>query len=416
MTTPQHSAVTSRPPSGPATDHPAIEFTGVHKDFLSHGDVVAAVKPMDLAIAQGEFFSLLGPSGCGKTTTMRMIAGFEDPTGGKVYLDGRDVTGVSPNKRDVNMVFQSYALFPHLNTYQNVAFGLERKKVAKDEIKRRVGEILEIVSLTGMEKRAPREMSGGQQQRGALARAVVNRPKALLLDEPLGALDLKLRRQMQIELKRIQTEVGITFVHVTHDQEEAMTMADTVAVMNAGRIEQLGAPAALYERPDTTFVANFLGQSNLFPARGTGRDGARAVVDCGGQALAVPADRLPADHSAGLLVGVRPEKIHLRADGDEAAPGENRLTGGRVVDASFSGVSTQYLVRLPWGQHAVVFAQNLGLGERFPGGTPVVLTWDVEHTFALAGDPTEGTRTEDGLGYVSGPAESGATPQRVVAG
>ena len=221
----------------PVEDAPAIELIDVHKDYLSHGDRVHAVLPIDLAIAPGEFFSLLGPSGCGKTTTMRMIAGFEEPTGGTVFLAGRDVTGVSPNKRDVNMVFQSYALFPHLTAYQNVAFGLERKKIAKDEIRRRVGEIREIVSLTGMEKRAPREMSGGQQQRVALARALVNRPRALLLDEPLGALDLKLRQQMQIELKRIQREVGITFVYVTHDQGEALTMSDRIAVMAAGRIE-----------------------------------------------------------------------------------------------------------------------------------------------------------------------------------
>src|SRR3954464_9884691 len=204
------------------SDTPAIEFVGVHKDFLSHGERVPAVKNLDLAIGQGEFFSLLGPSGCGKTTTMRMVAGFEEPTGGTVFLDGKDVTGVSPNKRDVNMVFQSYALFPHLTAYQNVAFGLERKKVAKPEVRRRVGEIMEIVSLTGMEKRAPREMSGGQQQRVALAPALFNRPRALLAHEPLGALDLKLRQQMQVELKRIQREVGITFVYVTHDQGEAL--------------------------------------------------------------------------------------------------------------------------------------------------------------------------------------------------
>src|SRR3954469_19597822 len=234
MTTPQYAAVTGQPPGVAAPGQPAIRFAGVHKNYLSHGDTVPAVKRMDLAIAQGEFFSLLGPSGCGKTTTMRMIAGFEEPTEGKVLLDGKDVTGVSPNKRDINMVFQSYALFPHLNTYQNVAFGLERKKVAKDEIRRRVAEILEIVSLTGMEKRAPREMSGGQQQRVALARALVNRPRALLLDEPLRGPAPKLRQQMQVELKRIQREVGITFVYVTHDQGEALTMSDRIAVMNAG--------------------------------------------------------------------------------------------------------------------------------------------------------------------------------------
>src|SRR4051794_31585722 len=312
MTTPQHSAVTQPPPVVDGT--PAIRFAGVHKNYLAHGESVAAVKRTDLAIAQGEFFSLLGPSGCGKTTTMRMIAGFEEPTAGKVYLDGKDVTGVAPNKRDINMVFQSYALFPHLNTYQNVAFGLERKKVAKDEIKRRVGEILEIVSLTGMERRAPREMSGGQQQRVALARALVNRPRALLLDEPLGALDLKLRQQMQVELKRIQREVGITFVYVTHDQGEALTMSDRIAVMNAGVIEQLGNPREIYERPATRFVAGFIGTSNIVEGHCertenglallsyTAQD--RVVVPCGSAVRA--GDKIE--------VSVRPEKIDLHRE------------------------------------------------------------------------------------------------------
>src|SRR4051812_47716459 len=305
MTTPQHSETAGQP---------AIRFAGVHKNYLSHGESVPAVKPTDLTIAQGEFFSLLGPSGCGKTTTMRMIAGFEEPTAGKVYLDGKDVTGVAPNKRDINMVFQSYALFPHLNTYQNVAFGLERKKVAKDEIKRRVAEILEIVSLTGMEKRAPREMSGGQQQRVALARALVNRPRALLLDEPLGALDLKLRQQMQVELKRIQREVGITFVYVTHDQGEALTMSDRIAVMEAGLIDQLGTPREIYERPATRFVAGFIGTSNLLEGTVRGVDGGLAVLTFG------PDDRVlvpvPPSVASGdkLEVLVRPEKIDLCRD------------------------------------------------------------------------------------------------------
>src|SRR5690242_6343853 len=208
------------------TPQPAIRFAGVHKNYLSHGESVPAVKRMDLTIAQGEFFSLLGPSGCGKTTTMRMIAGFEEPTAGEVYLHGRSVTGVPANRRDVNMVFQSYALFPHMNVFDNVAFGLRRRGVGKADVKARVGEMLEIVDLTGRERRRPGELSGGQQQRVALARALVNRPRALLLDEPLGALDLKLRQAMQVELKRIQREVGITFVYVTHDQGEALTMSD----------------------------------------------------------------------------------------------------------------------------------------------------------------------------------------------
>ena len=372
-----------------------------------------AVDDVTLTIPQGSFFALLGPSGCGKTTTLRMVAGLEEPSDGTIHLGEADITTARPFRRPVNTVFQNYALFPHLDVFENVAFGL-RRRGAKD-VRREVEQALELVELPHLARRKPAQLSGGQQQRIALARAVVNRPKVLLLDEPLGALDLKLRRQMQIELKRIQTEVGITFVHVTHDQEEAMTMADTVAVMNAGRIEQLGEPAALYERPSTTFVANFLGQSNLLGARLTGREGDRGIVDCGGQPLAVPSDRLPGLGGADLLVGVRPEKIQLRPADDEPIAGENRLTGGVVVDASFSGVSTQYLVRLPWGQEAVVFAQNLGLGERFPSGTPVVLAWDVGHTFALAGDPEAGTQAEDDVVGLRDRADSGAAPLGVVA-
>src|SRR3954469_15238560 len=325
MTIPQQRVANPRP-AARTGESPAIEFVGVNKDYLSHGESVPAVKRTDLAIAQGEFFSLLGPSGCGKTTTMRMIAGFEEPTAGKVYLDGKDVTGVAPNKRDINMVFQSYALFPHLNTYQNVAFGLERKKVAKDEIKRRVGEILEIVSLTGMERRAPREMSGGQQQRVALARALVNRPRALLLDEPLGALDLKLRQQMQVELKRIQREVGITFVYVTHDQGEALTMSDRIAVMDAGRIDQLGSPREIYERPATRFVAGFIGTSNIVEGHVERAENGfamlsytthdRVVVPCGSAVRA--GDKIE--------VSVRPEKIDLHRTLPPVAS-----TGGSVL-------------------------------------------------------------------------------------
>ena len=397
----------AQPPSGED-----LRLAGVTKQF----GTFTAVDDLDLTIPQGSFFALLGPSGCGKTTTLRMVAGLEEPTAGSIHLGDLDITYARPYRRPVNTVFQNYALFPHLDVFENVAFGLRRRGAA--EVRREVEQALELVELPHLARRKPAQLSGGQQQRIALARAIVNRPKVLLLDEPLGALDLKLRRQMQIELKRIQTEVGITFVHVTHDQEEAMTMADTVAVMNAGRIEQLGAPAALYEMPTTTFVANFLGQSNLLRAKVTGRDGDRAVVDCGGQALAVPAERLPASAEGALLVGVRPEKIQLLAADAEPAAGQNRITGGVVADASFAGVSTQYLVRLPWGQEAVVFAQNLGLGERFPTGTPVVLAWDVQHTLALVGDATQGTRPDgepaDGAGELR--ADPGATPLRVAAG
>src|SRR5262249_53173674 len=264
------------------------------------------------AIAEGEFFSLLGPSGCGKTTTMRMIAGFEDPTRGQVLLHGRDVTGVPANRRDVNMVFQSYALFPHMSVAQNVAVGLEQRRAAGEESGRRVGEILEIVGLAGREKRRPRELSGGQQQRVALARALVNRPRALLLDEPLGALDLKLRQAMQVELKRIQREVGITFVYVTHDQGEALTMSDRIAVMNDGAIEHLGTPREIYEHPKTRFVAGFIGTSNLLTGTVARVEAGQAVIEVSpDERIVVPVqDPGPAPGSA-LELTVRPEKIQL---------------------------------------------------------------------------------------------------------
>ena len=364
------------------TGHPAIELAGVHKDYLSHGDKVPAVRRLDLAIAQGEFFSLLGPSGCGKTTTMRMIAGFEEPTGGTVFLDGRDVTRVSPNKRDVNMVFQSYALFPHLNAYQNVAFGLERKKVDKAEIRRRCGEIMEIVSLTGMAKRAPRELSGGQQQRVALARALVNRPRALLLDEPLGALDLKLRQQMQVELKRIQREVGITFVYVTHDQGEALTMSDRIAVMDAGRIDQLGTPRQIYERPATRFVAGFIGTSNLLDGTVERVDGDVALLAYGAdERVLVP---VSGAMKAGdtLEVSVRPEKIDLSRQAP-AGTGTSVLTGV-VTEVVYHGTSTNYTVRTSAGPDLVVFDQNAFSAEDLAGpGDRVYLSWSPQHSYPI---------------------------------
>src|SRR5579862_4405636 len=305
---------------------PAIELVGIVKEFNSHGDVVQAVAGVDLEIGVGEFFSLLGPSGCGKTTTMRMIAGFEEPTSGEVKLYGKSVLGVPPNKRDVNMVFQSYALFPHMTVFENVAFGLRRKKAAKDEITRRVTEMLDIVDLGGRGERRPRELSGGQQQRVALARALVNRPRALLLDEPLGALDLKLRQAMQVELKRIQREVGITFIYVTHDQGEALTMSDRIAVMNEGRVEQLGAPREIYERPATRFVAGFIGTSNLLSGTVQSVTGQTAVLVDGDDQHVEVAVRDGMRVSAGdhLEVTVRPEKMTLR---QQPAPGECRLRG-----------------------------------------------------------------------------------------
>ncbi len=382
MTTsaPHHAAPASSA-AGRRTDHPAIEFVGVRKDYLSHGEAVPAVKSLDLAIAQGEFFSLLGPSGCGKTTTMRMIAGFEAPTAGKVFLDGQDVTEVAANKRDVNMVFQSYALFPHLNVLQNVSFGLERKKVAKAEIKRRVGEILEIVSLTGMEKRYQKEMSGGQQQRVALARALVNHPRALLLDEPLGALDLKLRQQMQIELKRIQREVGITFVYVTHDQGEALTMSDRIAVMNAGLIEQLGTPREIYERPSTRFVAGFIGTSNIVAAPVSRVEGGLAVLDLGPEErIVVP---VPASVSAGqaLEVSVRPEKINLHRTPPQAT---GSVLAGSVTEVVYHGTSTNYTVSTSNGSDFVVFDQNAHDAEDVASrGERVFLTWAPQHSYPI---------------------------------
>jgi spermidine/putrescine transport system ATP-binding protein len=378
-TIPRQSAATTE---RPVAERPAIELAGVHKDFLSHGEKVRAVRPLDLSIGSGEFFSLLGPSGCGKTTTMRMIAGFEEPTGGTVFLDGRDVTRITPNKRDINMVFQSYALFPHLNAYQNVCFGLERKKVDKAEIRRRAGEIMEIVSLTGMEKRAPREMSGGQQQRVALARALVNRPRALLLDEPLGALDLKLRQQMQVELKRIQREVGITFVYVTHDQGEALTMSDRIAVMDAGRIDQLGSPREIYEKPATRFVAGFIGTSNLLDGRIDGVTRGVALLSYGeGEKVLVPMSGAMKAGDA-VEVSVRPEKIDL----SRAAPsgtGCSVLTGV-VTEVVYHGTSTNYTVKTSAGADFVVFDQNAFSAEDLAGpGDRVFLTWDPQHSYPI---------------------------------
>jgi spermidine/putrescine transport system ATP-binding protein len=358
-----------------------------------------AVDDLSLTIPSGSFFALLGPSGCGKTTTLRMVAGLEDPSEGSILIGDEDVTGSKPYKRPVNTVFQSYALFPHLDILENVAFGL-RRRGAKD-VKRQAEEALELVELSSMARRKPAQLSGGQQQRVALARAIVNRPAVLLLDEPLGALDLKLRRQMQIELKRIQTEVGLTFVHVTHDQEEAMTMADTIAVMNGGHIEQLGSPGELYEEPDTTFVANFLGQSNMVRAAVSAHDGDGLVLDVQGHKLAMPSSRLSssAAGSKDLLIGIRPEKIHLH-EGDGAGSTDkahNVLPGGTVTDASFTGVSTQYLVRMPWGQELMVFVQNLGTSGVLPPGSKVSLSWDPVHTFALDGssDATAGAQHDD---------------------
>ncbi|MGK5738446.1 ABC transporter ATP-binding protein [Micromonospora sp. URMC 103] len=351
--------------------------------------VFTAVDDLDLTVPQGSFFALLGASGCGKTTTLRMIAGLEEPTSGQVLLGDRDIARLRPYKRPVNTVFQSYALFPHLDIFENVAFGLRRRGIRR--VDDQVARMLSLVQLDGYGRRRPAQLSGGQQQRVALARALINHPQVLLLDEPLGALDLKLRRQMQIELKRIQTEVGITFVHVTHDQEEAMTMADTVAVMNAGRIEQLGAPADLYEFPATAFVANFLGQSNLLAAEAAGATGGEVPVTAHGARYSVPAERARADRGP-VHLGVRPEKLHLVDSADQVPVGHQHLTGV-VTDASYVGVSTQYLLRTPWGAELSVFAANSGAAQRVAVGVEAVAHWDPRHAFLLPREPGADDRT-----------------------
>ncbi len=353
-----------------------------------------AVDDLTLTIPSGSFFALLGPSGCGKTTTLRMVAGLEEPTEGQILIGDADVTYAKPYKRPVNTVFQSYALFPHLDIFENVAFGLRRRGIK--DVKGQVDDILALTELTPLARRKPTQLSGGQQQRVALARALINRPSVLLLDEPLGALDLKLRRQMQLELKRIQTEVGLTFVHVTHDQEEAMTMADTIAVMNAGKVEQLGAPVELYENPMTTFVANFLGQSNFFDGDIVEKSGEHTVISVEGRRVAIPTERV---HTKGtsVHVGVRPEKLRIAFAEDADVPENRNSLEGVVRDASFIGVSTQFLIDLPWGQELSVFAQNTHRDDRLVPGAQVVVWWDPVYSFALdaAQDVDAGVEIED---------------------
>ena len=349
------------------------------------------IDDLSLDIERGAFYALLGPSGCGKTTTLRMIGGFEYPTAGRVRLGGEDVTERPPNRREVNTVFQSYALFPHMTVERNVAFGLERKRVAKPEVRRRVGEVLEAVQLQHVAKRKPTQLSGGMQQRVALARALVNRPRVLLLDEPLGALDLRLRKELQNELKRIQREVGITFVHVTHDQEEAMSMADTIAVMNGGRIEQAGSASDLYETPSTAFVANFLGTSNLVEATVGAADGELARVRThDGAELLVPRARLGGRGGA-VRVGVRPEKVRI-APLSEPAPGGVNALEGQIVEGSYLGVSTHWLVRAAGGEVLTVVAQNrdAGDGSAQALGERVRLTWEPRHTFVVDAGRADG--------------------------
>ena len=358
-----------------------LELVGIRKEYPGF----VAIENLDLKIPAGEFFALLGPSGCGKTTTLRLVAGLDSPTQGKILIGNQDVTATKPHERPVNTVFQNYALFPHMSVLENVAFGLRQRKVGDPLPK--ATEALKLVELEHLAERRPTQLSGGQQQRVALARALVNRPSLLLLDEPLGALDLKLRRQMQVELKAIQMEVGLTFLHVTHDQEEAMDMADTVAVMNKGRIEQMGAPEALYERPKTLFVSKFLGQSNIFVGDVVESSGDSISISVGGRQIKVPTNR--AEKTTGkIAIGVRPEKAFFHEDAEPAAnAGLNVVGPGEIIDIRFTGVSNQYLIDIPNLGEVTVFAQNIGKSPVTELGANVWVSWKVEHSFGLSDLP-----------------------------
>jgi spermidine/putrescine transport system ATP-binding protein len=374
-------------PPAESGGEPSVRLERVTKRF---GDFTA-VHDMDLDIERGEFFTMLGPSGCGKTTTLRMVAGFEDATEGRVLLDGDDVTGLPAFKRPTNTVFQSYALFPHLSVERNVAFGLERSKVARDEVRRRVAEELERVGLSAEAKRKPRQLSGGQQQRVALARALVNRPAVLLLDEPLGALDLKLRKQLQVELKGIQRDVGITFVYVTHDQEEALTMSDRIAVMNRGVIEQVDGPEEVYERPRTTFVAGFIGVSNLMPGQVVSANGDRAELRLDSGATVATASRGATTGERAHAV-VRPEKLELHRL-EEPPPAGKPAVEGDVESSLYLGTATQFAVRLADGTAMTVLVPNSDAAARMrlPAvGERVRLAWAREHIHIVreAAEPT----------------------------
>jgi spermidine/putrescine transport system ATP-binding protein len=335
-------------------------------DLVKRFSEVTAVDGISMEMPAGEFFSMLGPSGCGKTTTLRMIAGFEQPTSGRILLDGEDMAFTPPHKRNVNTVFQNYALFPHLNVFDNVAFGLRRAKQPKAEIRRRVGEALELVQLTGMEKRRPAQMSGGQQQRVALARALVLQPAVLLLDEPLGALDAKLRKALQIELKALQEQVGITFIYVTHDQEEALTMSDRIAVMSNGRVEQVGPPQDVYEEPTTTFVADFLGVSNLMTVTAHGASNGRCKLALG--EFELYAANGDASTTGETRMVIRPERVRLEAHG---STGENRMPG-MVERVVYLGNANQIIVGLAPGQRIQALVQNTGDEPAYRQGDPVM--------------------------------------------
>ncbi|MFM1958384.1 MAG: hypothetical protein RI929_747 [Actinomycetota bacterium] len=364
-----------------------LELVGIRKEFPGF----TAIENLDLKIPAGEFFALLGPSGCGKTTTLRIVAGLEEATRGKVLIGGKDVTATKPHERPVNTVFQSYALFPHMTILENVAFGLRQRKVADPIAK--ATEALQLVELEHLALRKPQQLSGGQQQRVALARALVNRPALLLLDEPLGALDLKLRRQMQVELKAIQMEVGLTFLHVTHDQEEAMDMADTVAVMNKGEIEQMGAPEALYDRPKTAFVARFLGQSNIFVGDVVEENANSISISCNGQKIAAPKSRSE-KHTGKVALGVRPEKATFHEQKPDLDSNHNLVGPGEIIDIRFTGVSNQYLIDVPGFGDITVFAQNVGKSPVVELGAQVWVSWKVEHAFGLSDLPLKADNDE----------------------
>jgi spermidine/putrescine transport system ATP-binding protein len=381
-------SATFRPMSiQPAASTPEIQLLDLEKRFRE----VRAVDGVTLDVQAGEFFSLLGPSGCGKTTTLRMIGGFELPTGGRILLRGADVTHAPPDKRPVNMVFQNYALFPHLDVGDNIAFGLRRRHVANADIQRRVGEALELVNLTGYEQRKPNQLSGGQQQRVALARALVNEPNVLLLDEPLGALDLKLRRRLQIELKRIQAEVGITFVYVTHDQEEALTMSDRIAVMHAGKVEQLGTPEELYERPATRFVADFIGTTNLLHGDVVGARGSATEIRLDSGEICRVGSGAGSVGSA-IDVSLRPESIRIcsTTDDEDASAGselDRWAIRGEIEQAAYLGATVQYLVRSRGGLALTVLAPRTDA--RRSVGDPVAVSWLPDDALVLGDRPVQ---------------------------
>ncbi|MFB9908111.1 ABC transporter ATP-binding protein [Allokutzneria oryzae] len=378
------SSTEFRPAHQATPDTCAPVAVGIHEVRKSFADQVA-VGGISLRVHEGEFFSVLGPSGCGKTTLLRMIAGFDDPDSGRIELDGADMVGVPPYRRDVNTVFQSYALFPHLSVRDNVAYGLRRKKIRGAELRRRVAENLELVQLGRFADRRPGQLSGGQQQRVAIARALACEPRLLLLDEPLGALDAQLRKQVQIELMRIQREVGTTFLYVTHDQEEALVLSHRVAVMNAGRLEQVGYPEDVYERPATRFVAGFIGTSNIIDGQVSDVDG--AWVELAAEGVRRLRTAMPDGRSlrAGekVAVTVRPEKLHLYDREDQVPVGWCSL-GGTVADVVYTGVSTQYVVEPSGGGSMVAFVQNARrVSDAGIPGQPVCMAWDPEFTVLL---------------------------------